>query len=80
MGVHDLEKYPEVKALLGIPDDEPIFILRAQDEAALNTLKSYEVYAHDVGASKTFLDGVVECSNNFASWKSENKDSVKVPD
>jgi hypothetical protein len=31
MGVHDVDATQECKKLLGIPEDEPIFILRAQD-------------------------------------------------
>lgn len=44
MSVHDAN-YNEVKRLLGIPEDEPIFILRAQDRFAPQTV---EGYAQDV--------------------------------
>lgn len=42
MGVHvDAEVYEQVKALLGIPADEPIFILRAQDEFSESLISKY---------------------------------------
>lgn len=41
MGVHKTEVYAEVKKLLGIPEDEPIFILRAQDVLAEDAIVYY---------------------------------------
>lgn len=43
MGVHDTDKYPAIKSLLGIPEDEPIFILRGQDALAADTIHHYVI-------------------------------------
>jgi hypothetical protein len=40
MSVHDAD-YSKVKKLLGIPEDEPIFILRAQDKHAPWAVEDY---------------------------------------
>jgi hypothetical protein len=42
MGVHDVDKYPEIKRLLGIPEDEPIFIFRAQDFLMEDVVRYYQ--------------------------------------
>jgi len=42
MGVHDYKEYPVIRGLLDIPEDEPIFILRAQDVLYPAVLAAYE--------------------------------------
>lgn len=41
MSVHDTDKYAEVKRILEIPEDEPIFILRSQDRFAPLAVEDY---------------------------------------
>lgn len=49
MGVHNEAVYPEVKRLLGIPEDEPIFIIRAQDVLSADAIEGYrELYTEEV--------------------------------
>lgn len=79
MGVHDLDKYPEVKRLLGIPEDEPIFILRAQDKFSTETVAAYADIVFDE-VSTDFNDGMDENEKQFREWQSANKDKVKIPD
>ena len=87
MGVHDIDKYPAVKALLGIPEDEPIFILRAQDILYAPTLSAYEALylAACVNTSMAdnqwnFADGIDEAAENGRHWQRENEERVKIPD
>lgn len=80
MGVHDTDKYPEIKSLLGIPEDEPIFIIRAKDKVAVDAIQTYGVLAFAVGASQEFVDGVNTCAAQFQVWQNEHTDIVKVPD
>lgn len=40
MSVHDAD-YKKVKKLLGVPEEEPIFVIRGQDEDAMATLARY---------------------------------------
>jgi hypothetical protein len=80
MGVHKTEVYPEIKKLLDIPEDEPIFILRAQDKAALPTLIDYEDEADHKGASDEFYNSLEPIYEDFRKWQADNPDKVKVPD
>lgn len=80
MGVHSREHYLTIKQLLGIPEEEPIFILRGQDEAAEDTLDDYRINAQDAGASDEFVQGVNEEVEKFVRFKKDHSESMKVPD
>lgn len=81
MGVHDLSVYPEVKKLLGIPEDEPIFILRAQDKFSVAAVSDYYGRAGMQEHNRPSLDwfengnGVIE---EFGEWQQTN--NTKIPD
>lgn len=87
MGVHDATdtEYKKVKKLLGIPEDEPIFVLRAQDDLAVHTLARYRNDAATIeDANKRpnqewmdQMDGVIQ---TFGGWRNANPDKIKVPD
>jgi len=62
----------------GIPADEPIFILRAQDSAALTTLEDYRHNASTYGATHNFLLEVGDAIDRFSEWKVNN--DTKTPD
>jgi len=84
MGVHDAD-YKKVKKLLGIPDGEPIFVLRAQDDLALHTVVGYMNVARQIEDLKVrpsdqwfdHMNGVV---NEFAAFRTDHPDKMKVPD
>lgn len=86
MGVHDKEKYPEIKRLLGIPDGEPIFILRAQDDLSGHNILDYHVRylrrcrARQVKPDPDFVSDLEEILRDFDSWQSSNTSKVKFPD
>ncbi|MEO6068112.1 MAG: hypothetical protein ABIQ41_09055 [Gemmatimonadales bacterium] len=78
MSVH--EKHDEVKALLGIPQDEPIFILRGQDRAAMETVDDYLLNVQDEGASVEFEAGVEKALANFTHFRATHPARMKTPD
>ena len=86
MGVHQSEEvYLEIKKLLDIPEDEPIFILRAQDQFSVSTLADY--LNNVVNGTDNSHNTVGEWFNNmrqtgskFLNWQRANEDKVKVPD
>lgn len=90
MGVHDTDVYPEVKELLGIPDEEPIFILRGKDKIASDALHLYFMFARYAGASNEFLGstppeevmpGTVDAAiRAFERFEDTYPDRMKVPD
>ena len=84
MGVHDLKMYPAVKKLLDIPQDEPIFILRAQDILSTSVLVFYQEQYKNLGdhrrKSVGFYDRLSTEIEDRQLWRDEHLDSVKVPD
>lgn len=88
MGVHKAEAYAEVKRLLGIPEDEPIFILRAQDRLAEDAIV---YYAHEyrrkmkslfenelTDEQGKFFHGACRIADDFFEWGL--KHTTKIPD
>lgn len=63
-----------------IGEDEPVFILRAQDKAALAGIHGYIGEAATVGATMEFQQGVVAALNFMNRWQQDNLDKVKTPD
>jgi hypothetical protein len=67
----------------GIPDDEPVFVLRAKDKLAVRTLYKYEILAMSRGGSdipQEFLDNVTQVIDKFEEWAEKNPDKMKLPD
>lgn len=80
MSVHDVHHYEQIKRLLGIPSEEPIFILRGKDSAALGTLHDYKGNAEGVGASPAFQVDLNTSITEFVKFRSEYPDRMKTPD
>jgi hypothetical protein len=86
MGVHqDPDTYIAIKRILGIPDDEPIFILRAQDKFSTKTIWYYRNLNRDGvrDCSPNWLEwaeSVGRITRNFLDWQMINRDKVKMPD
>lgn len=80
MSVHDIQHYPEIKRLLGIPEDEPIFILRAQDEVSLDTVEAYIDMSEKPGNDPTFMQNLRQVADEFNHWQVEHSDKVKQAD
>lgn len=87
MSVHDAD-YKKVKELLGIPEDEPIFVLRAQDQLSVPTIQRYAVFALSVEPTierpqpftQEWLDSKDAVIAEFAGWQEQNREKVKLPD
>ncbi len=72
-------KYGEIE-IEGIPADEPVFVLRAQDRLSTPILIRYQNMATVGECSDEFIKGIDQAFSNFADWQIENKDKVKTPD
>lgn len=59
-----------------IPRDEPVFILRAQDELASQTLAYYLTMV----ATETHKDAVKHRIDDFNRFRRENPSAMKAPD
>lgn len=75
-----------VLTILDIPDDEPVFVLRAQDRFSDHILEHYErlvregIRRKDYGAdqiesARDHADGVKQARADFAAWPKK-----KMPD
>lgn len=61
-----------------IADDEPVFILRAQDVIAPETIIRYASLCSERGSPQAHVDAVMEVYDRFVRWQQEH--STKVPD
>jgi hypothetical protein len=61
---------------IAIPDDEPVFILRAKDRAAMFLLDAYL----DRVENETHADSVAVAMRNFQNFAKNNSDRMKEPD
>lgn len=62
-----------------IPDDEPVFLLRAQDNLAPNILREYAVRVNKKG-NREMADRVWEHAAAMEKWRGDNQDKIKNPD
>jgi hypothetical protein len=62
-----------------IPDDEPIFILRARDVLAVPLLKEYFALVYGQ-CGDSHITAVRKRLAQFAKWQEENPGRVKKPD
>lgn len=61
-------------------DGEPVFIIRAQDELAVEVIRHYEIVASNAGCDPSFLQGCLEARDEIQNWQVEHSDLVKRPD
>jgi hypothetical protein len=61
-----------------IPDDEPVFLLRAKDVCAPLTIEKWCEFAADYGVSKDMIDAAYEHAQKMRSWQREH--GSQVPD
>lgn len=75
-----LEEFEADDRVLTLPPDEPTFVLRAQDVAAMVTLNSYRQEAVNAGAAEAHITGVEETIAQFQNFAAQNPNRMKVPD
>jgi hypothetical protein len=87
MGVHEKEAYSHVKRCLGIPQDEPIFVLRAQDKLSPEVLAFYKQRYYETTRFdeidddySRWLADVGSKRSDFVNWQRDNREKVKRPD
>jgi hypothetical protein len=59
---------------------EPVFVLRAKDRLALDTIDAYGHTALTEGATDDFMDALLDVEREFATWRADNPDAMKLPD
>jgi len=61
-----------------IPEDEPVFLLRAQDAVAPGVVEAWALAAHSVGADENIVQHAYEHAQLMRKWQAEH--GSKVPD
>jgi hypothetical protein len=81
MGVHNIEHYPEIRRLLEIPPGEPIFIIRAQDDIAVDILNVYtSLQMRPGGYDERWVQDLKDTVSVFENWQLDNPTKVKRAD
>jgi hypothetical protein len=63
-----------------IPDDEPVFVIRAADMLAPGAVRAYMNLAREQGMTPAYCDGIKAAAGVMAAWQREHPERVKVPD
>lgn len=67
-------KYGKITTERGsIPDDEPVFLIRASDSCAADAIVEYHRIACEQGATTEFTGSVVMALKRFAEWGGKRK-------
>jgi hypothetical protein len=64
---------------VAIPDDEPLFLLRARDHLALPLLKEYQRLCIADGCTDFQLNGIQAIIEVFTDFRNEHPERMKQP-
>jgi len=75
-------KHGDVRVEKGvIPDDEPVFVLRASDSLSADLLSAYlKMALRHQGMDGDHITAVTHTRNVFERWQADHQDQVKTPD
>jgi hypothetical protein len=62
-----------------LPEDEPLFLLRARDHLALRLLRLYRSLSVEDGCNDFHLTGLDEVTTRFARFAAEHPEQMKQP-
>jgi len=60
--------------------DEPVFVIRARDFAAVSTLYDYQSNARFEGCGEDHIDMVNDTITDFEEWQKAHPKRLKIPD
>jgi hypothetical protein len=69
-----------IEYLKKIPEDEPVFVLRAQDKTSTHVVFMWAACAELAGTPEEKVEGACFQALSMSQWQKANKDKVKVPD
>ncbi len=64
----------------GIPEDEPLFILRGKDMETPNAIRQYALFCRIAGSPPEHIEAVERQATRIVQWQNENPARCKVPD
>lgn len=73
-------KYGKVTFERGdIKEDEPVFILRAQDLLAVSAILQYATICAQEGCPVAHVGGIIDCANQIEEWQNNPENFTKLP-
>ena len=76
---HAREDYNRIQDPEGkIPEDEPVFLLRAQDVVAPQAVEIWALAAHKAGANAEIVEHAYQHAQLMRKWQAEH--GSKIPD
>lgn len=72
-------KYGKIE-IPGIPEDEPVFIIRAKDKISLEVIEAYSFHAALESCPEEFVKSIDAVGLEFEQWQAEHEELVKLPD
>lgn len=63
--------------IIGIPREEPVFVLRAKDRTSAQAIQLYRHACFAAGASPEHLEGVDDAVKDFLFWQESH--DTKIP-
>ena len=78
---HGRPDYTRIQDPAGIiPADEPVFLIRGQDRAAPEAVRSYADIAQRAGAPRSVVDECYQWAMEIQRWQETHPEKVKVAD
>jgi len=66
--------------IAGIPDDEPVFVLRAKDSVALAAVTMYREMCMLIGCTVAHTDAIQQLLTDFEDWRAAHENQIGFPD
>ena len=63
-----------------VPEDEPVFCMRAKDTAVPGAMRKYIARCESLGSPKEHVDACKGFNKEIVDWRVANKKKCKVPD
>lgn len=61
-------------------NNEPVFVIRAQDKCSIDAINAYLNSCAMENCSEGFVAEIVSIVDEFEEWQNLNKSKVKIPD
>ena len=73
-------KYGRITTECGdIPEDEPVFLLRARDRQAIYAIAAYSRHCSQRNSPLAHLNDLARVIGVFADWQEANPERMRVP-
>ena len=67
--IHARKDYNRIQDPSGlIPENEPVFLIRAKDKVGAHTVRMWAVFAKSAGASKAIIGAALDQAEKMEAW------------